>query len=70
MARPDPFPGMGKAELKARIDNARLARSPVDDDAIARMALLEPMTFADIAAEVHCDRSTVSRHYHRIIEMI
>lgn len=68
--RPDPFPGMGKAELRARIDDARLARSPVDDDAIARMALLEPMAFADIAAAVHCDRSTVSRHYHRIITLI
>lgn len=68
--REDPFPGVGKAELKARIDNARLARSPVDDDTIARMALLEPTTFADIAAEVHCDRSTVSRHYHRIITLI
>ena len=68
--REDPFPGVGKAELRARIDDARLARSPVDDDAIAHMALLEPMAFADIAAEVHCDRSTVSRHYKRIIRMI
>ena len=68
--RADPFPGVGKAELRARIDNARLPRSPVDDDKIARMALLEPMPFADIAAEVHCDRSTVSRHYRRIIDMI
>lgn len=68
--RDDPFPGVGKTELRARIDNARLARTPVDDDAIARMALLEPMAFADIAAEVHCDRSTVSRHYHKIIKMI
>ena len=68
--RDDPFPGVGKTELRARIDNARLARTPVDDDAIARMALLEPMVFSDIAAEVHCDRSTVSRHYKRIIRMI
>lgn len=68
--REDPFPGVGKAELRARIDDARLARSPVDDDAIARMALLEPMAFADIAVAVHCDRSTVSRHYKRIIRMI
>ena len=68
--REDPFPGVGKAELRARIDDARLVRSPVDDDAIARMALLEPMAFADIAAAVHCDRSTVSRHYKRIIRMI
>ena len=68
--REDPFPGVGKAELRARIDDARLARSPVDDDAIARMALLEPMAFADIAAAVHCDRSTVARHYRRIIKMI
>ena len=68
--REDPFPGMGKAEVRARIDNARLARSPVDDDQIARMALLEPMAFSDIAAAVHCDRSTVSRHYHRIIKII
>lgn len=65
--RPDPFPGVGRAALRARIDDARLS---ADDDKIARMALLDRMQFSDIAAEIHCDRSTVSRHYHDIIKVI
>jgi uncharacterized membrane protein len=40
------------------------------DDMIARMSLLKPMDFADIAAEVHYSRSTVSRRYHRLIKLI
>lgn len=67
MRRPDPFPGVGKAELAARIDDARLDEV---DDMIARMSLLNPMDFADIAAEVHYSRSTVSRRYHRLIKLI
>lgn len=67
MRRKDPFPGVGKAALSARIDDARLDDT---DEIIARLALLRQMDFAEIAAHAHCDRSTVSRRYKKIIEVI
>lgn len=67
MRREDPFPGIGKAEMRARIDNARLD----DQDAvIAELALIRGMDFAEIAPYAICSRSTVSRHYHKIIKQI
>ena len=55
--RNDPFPGLGRAALAARIADARLSET---DAKIARMRLLDDMDFADIAAAVHYSRSTVS----------
>ena len=67
MRREDPFPGVGKAEMRARIENARLS----DQDAvIAELALIRGMDFAEIAPYAICSRSTVSRHYQHIIRMI
>jgi hypothetical protein len=67
MRRKEPFPGVGEAEMRARIQDARLS----DQDAIiAELALIRCMDFAEIAPYAHCERSTVSRHYKRIIEVI
>ena len=65
--RDDPFPGVGRAALSARIDDARLSSV---DARIARMRLLDDMDFADIAAEVSYSRSTVARRFYRIVDKI
>jgi DNA-directed RNA polymerase specialized sigma24 family protein len=65
--RNDPFPGLGRAALDARIADARLSET---DAKIARMRLLDDMDYADIAAAVHYSRSTVSRRLNRIIAKI
>ena len=65
--REDPFPGVGRAAMAARIADARLS----DVDAvIARRALLDQADFIDIGAEVGYSRSTVSRRYKRIIKLL
>lgn len=61
--REDPFPGVGRAELAARIDNARI--SPTDRE-IARMRLLDCEAWSDIGAAVHMDRRTAARRLDRI----
>lgn len=63
----DEFAGMGRAALAARIEDARI--SPTDRT-IARMRLLDRQAWADIGAEVHCDRRTASRRFERIKNMI
>ena len=57
------FEGLGRAEMAARIDDARI--TPMDRE-IARMRLLDCQAWVDIAAAVHCDRRTASRHFDRI----
>ena len=68
MRRSDPFPGVGKAEMAARINDARQLDNT--DLIIARMALLDSATFSEIAACAHCERSTVGRRYRRLIKLI
>ena len=57
------FEGLGKAEMAARIDDARI--NPMDRE-IARMRLLDCQAWIDIAAAVHCDRRTASRRFNKI----
>lgn len=59
----DLFPGVGRAELQARIEDARI--SPTDRE-IARMRLLDCEAWADIGAAVHMDRRTAARRLDRI----
>jgi hypothetical protein len=65
--REDPFPGMGRAALAARIADARLSDV---DTVIARRALLDQADFIEIGVEVGYSRSTVSRRYQKIIKML
>lgn len=65
--REDPFPGIGRAALAARIADARLSDV---DTVIAQRALLDQMDFIEIGAEVGYSRSTVSRRYHKIIKVL
>ena len=53
--------------MKARIDDALI--SPMDKE-IACMRLLDRQAWVDIAAAVHCDRRTASRHFDRIKDII
>jgi hypothetical protein len=63
----DPFEGLGKSEMERRIADARLSER---DAHIARLRLLECMYFADIAAEVGCDRRTAARGYKHALDVL
>ena len=63
----DPFEGIGRSEMERRIADARLKER---DAHIARLRLLDRMYFADIAAEVGCDRRTASRGFKHALDVL
>ena len=63
----DMFPGVGRAAMEARINDARIGAT---DRQIARMRLLDQAAWIDIGAAVHCDRRTASRRFNKIIDQI
>lgn len=63
----DPFPGVGKAEMQKRIDGARLGKL---NSKIAKMRLIDGEYYADIGAEVGCDRRTVARRMDWIVSQL
>lgn len=63
----DPFAGIGKAEMARRIADARLDSR---DALIAQMRLIDRMHFADIGAEVGCDRRTAARRYRSAVDVL
>lgn len=63
----DPFRGVGRAEMEAKIANARLSKR---DARIVRMRLLDRAYFVDIGAEVGCDRRTAARRYNNAVDEI
>lgn len=63
----DPFPGIGKAEMQRRIDDARLGKTNAK---IAKMRLIDGDYYADIGAEIGCDRRTVARRMDWIITQL
>ena len=40
------------------------------DKQIARLRIINRMNWADIGAEVGCDRRTASRHFNDIVDLI
>ena len=65
--RDDPFRGVSRTAMTARIDDACI--SP-EDRMIARMRIIDRAKWADIGAEVGCDRRTASRHFNDIKDLI
>ena len=65
--RDDPFRGVSRTAMAARIDDACI--SP-EDRQIARMRILDRARWIDIGAEVHCDRRTAARHFDSIKDLI
>lgn len=63
----DPFPGVGRAAMEARISDARICPT---DRQIARMRLLDREAWSDIGVAVHCDRRTAARRFDRIKDLI
>lgn len=63
----DPFPGVGTAEMKRRIMDARLG---IVDTQIALMRLIDGAKYSDIGAACDCDRRTASRHMKDIIKLL
>lgn len=63
----DPFEGIGRAAMEARISDARLGKT---DRQIARMRILDREAWVDIGAACHCDRRTAARRFNRIKDLI
>lgn len=63
----DPFAGIGTAEMERRIADARLGKT---NTAIARMRLIDRMAYADIGAEIGCDRRTAARRMRTIVDTL
>lgn len=61
------FLGAKRAEMEARISN--VCAEPMDLR-IARMRILDHEAWADIGAEVGCDRRTASRRFEKIRGLI
>ena len=65
--RDDPFRGVGRSAMEARISN--VCADPMDLQ-IARMRILDHQAWIDIGAEVGCDRRTASRRFDKIKDLI
>lgn len=61
------FPGVGRAAMEARINDARLGAM---DRTIAKMRLLDREAWADIGAAVNCDRRTAARRFEKIKDIL
>ena len=64
---PEPLDRLLRSELKIAIEEAALH---LDDYIIARRYIIDKMPQADIAAELGCDRSTVSHHLSYIMDEV
>ena len=62
-----PFRGEKRSAMEARIRD--VCADPMDIT-IARMRILDHQAWADIGAEVGCDRRTASRRFDRIKDLI
>ena len=65
--RDDPFPGIGTAEMRRRIADARLGKT---NTVVATMRLIDKADFADIGAAIGYSRYTASRRYNDVVEQL
>jgi hypothetical protein len=65
--RNDLFRGEKRGAMESRIGN--ICADPMDIQ-IARMRILDHQAWADIGAEVGCDRRTASRRFDKIKDLI
>ena len=61
------YRGASAAAVAAKIDD--LCEHEMDKQ-IARLRIIKRMNWADIGAEVGCDRRTASRHFNDIKDLI
>lgn len=62
-----PFRGASAARIQAKIDDLCIDDM---DKQIVRMRIVRRMKWADIGAEVGCDRRTASRHFNDVVDLI
>lgn len=61
------FRGASAAEMNAKIDDLCIDEM---DKQIVRMRIVGRKKWADIGAEVNCDRRTASRHFNDVIDLL
>lgn len=62
-----PFRDASAARMQAKIDDLCIDDM---DKQIMRMRIIGRMKWADIGAEVGCDRRTASRHFNKNVDLI